>query len=70
MSIDYSEKMAAMREGGLILNAAIRKVADSILTGISTEELNKIAEDFIRKAGACRLFRLQRLSEISLHFNQ
>ena len=30
MSIDYSEKMAAMREGGLILNAAIRKVADSI----------------------------------------
>ena len=56
MSIDYSEKMAAMREGGLILNAAIRKVADSILTGISTEELNKIAEDFIRKAGALPAF--------------
>ena len=56
MSIDYSEKMAAMREGGLILNEAIQKTADSILPGISTEELNAIAENCISRAGALPAF--------------
>ena len=56
MKTDYSEKLAAMRAGGLILNKAIQKVADSILPGISTEELNKIAEDFIRRADALPAF--------------
>src|SRR3989304_5997243 len=56
MSIDYSEKSAAMRAGGLILNEAIQKTADSILPGISTEELNAIAENCIRRAGALPAF--------------
>lgn len=56
MKTDYLEKIAAMREGGLILNEAIRKAVDSILPGITTEELNAIAEDCIRKAGAVPAF--------------
>ena len=56
MMTGYSEKLAAMRAGGLILNKAIQKVVDLILPGISTEELNKIAEDFIRRAGALPAF--------------
>lgn len=50
--IDYAEKLSAMREGGKILNVALEKTVNSIMPGISTEDLDKIASKAIRDAGA------------------
>ncbi|MCL2570044.1 MAG: type I methionyl aminopeptidase [Firmicutes bacterium] len=46
------EQLDYVREGGKILAQALSILKDSVKPGISTMELDKIAEDFIRAQGA------------------
>ena len=47
-----SEEIAIMRRGGLILADTMAHLEEALTPGVSTEELDKIAEDFIMAAGA------------------
>ena len=50
-------QLAIMREAGLVTAAALRAVADAVEPGISTAELDAIAEREIRAAGAVPSFK-------------
>jgi methionyl aminopeptidase len=50
-------QLAIMREAGLVTAAALRAVADAVEPGISTAELDAIAEREIRGAGAVPSFK-------------
>jgi methionyl aminopeptidase len=50
-------ELAIMREAGLVTAAALRAVADVVEPGISTAELDAIAEREIRSAGAVPSFK-------------
>jgi methionyl aminopeptidase len=50
-------QLAIMREAGLVTAAALRAVADAVEAGISTAELDAIAEREIRAAGAVPSFK-------------
>jgi methionyl aminopeptidase len=49
-------QIAVMREAGLVVASALRAVSDAIEPGISTAELDVIAEQAIRSAGATPSF--------------
>lgn len=57
ITLKTKEEIAILREGGKILAEALEIVAMSAKPGISTFELNKIAEDFIAKFGAKPSFK-------------
>jgi len=44
-------ELEAMREGGRITAACLKMLADNVQVGISTRELDRLAEDFIRSHG-------------------
>ncbi len=50
-------ELAIMREAGLVTAAALRAVASAVQPGISTAELDAIAEREIRAAGAVPSFK-------------
>jgi methionyl aminopeptidase len=50
-------QLAVMREAGLVTAAALRAAAAAVLPGISTAELDAIAEREIRSAGAVPSFK-------------
>jgi len=49
-------ELAAMRRAGVIAGRALREAADAVKPGVSTKELDKIAEASIRKAGGIPTF--------------
>src|SRR5688572_27322662 len=49
-------ELAAMRRAGLIAGRALRETANAIKPGVTTKELDRIAESAIRKAGAIPTF--------------
>src|ERR687885_1629160 len=46
-----------MREGGKITAACLRMLAENVRVGITTKELDQIAEDFIRSRGGTPEFK-------------
>ena len=56
--IEYksAEQIAAMRRAGLVVGGALEKLRAAVRPGISTEELDAVAEDHIRSAGATPSF--------------
>jgi methionyl aminopeptidase len=53
ITIKTLEEIEAMRYAGKILTATLDKLADSVKIGISTKELDDIAETFIRSHPGC-----------------
>lgn len=51
------EEIATMREGGLILRAILEQLEDALRPGVTTAELDRIAEKAIAKAGAVPSFK-------------
>ena len=56
--IEYksAEQIAAMRRAGLVVGGALEKLRAAVRPGISTEELDAVAEDHIRSSGATPSF--------------
>src|SRR5271163_4242661 len=50
-------QLGIMREAGLVTAAALRAAADAVQPGVSTAELDAIAERSIRSAGAIPSFK-------------
>jgi methionyl aminopeptidase len=57
ISIKTPQEIAIMREGGHMLSVILAEVSAEVKPGISTGELDKIAEDKIVKAGAKPAFK-------------
>jgi methionyl aminopeptidase len=51
------EQIAAMREAGLVVARTLRTVADAVAPGVTTAELDQLAEREIRAAGAIPSFK-------------
>jgi len=51
--IKTSEEIDIMRHAGMVLTKTLDKMEESVRVGISTKELDKIAEDFIRSHDGC-----------------
>jgi methionyl aminopeptidase len=56
--IEYksTEQIAAMRRAGLVVGGALEKLRAAVRPGISTQELDALAEDHIRSSGATPSF--------------
>lgn len=52
--IKTSEEIKFMRHAGRILTKTLDKLAEVVKVGISTKELDKIAEEFILSHEGCR----------------
>ena len=63
-----AEEIELLRENNLLVSATLAEIGKHVRPGVSTLELDKIAEDFIR--GRTRLFGLRRLSEHLVHVHQ
>jgi methionyl aminopeptidase len=50
-------ELEAMREGGKITAACLRMLAENVRAGISTRELDQLAEEFIRSRGGTPEFK-------------
>ena len=50
-------ELEAMREGGRITAACLKLLAENVRPGITTKELDRMAEDFIRSRGATPEFK-------------
>ena len=50
-------ELEAMREGGRITAACLKLLTENVRPGITTKELDRIAEDFIRSRGATPEFK-------------
>jgi methionyl aminopeptidase len=57
IEVKSAAELAIMRAAGLVTAAALRAVADAVAPGISTAELDAIAEREIRAAGAVPSFK-------------
>lgn len=57
MNIKTPEQIAAIKEGGKILATVLQTVVDAVRPGISTLELDQIAEKGIREAGGVPSFK-------------
>ena len=51
-----TDEMKSLRKGGAILRACLKEVAGSVAVGITTKELDRIAEAFIRSHGGIPAF--------------
>lgn len=51
ITIKTKDEITVMREGGEILAQTVKKISKMVRPGITTSELNKIAEAFILKSG-------------------
>ncbi len=56
VELKSKSELAAMRRAGLVAGRALREAANAVKAGISTRELDKIAENAIRKAGGIPTF--------------
>ena len=56
LEIKTPEQIAAMRRAGLVVGEALEKLRAAVRPGVSTGELDAIAEDHIRSAGAVPSF--------------
>jgi methionyl aminopeptidase len=50
-------ELEAMREGGRITAACLRMLAENVRVGVTTKELDRMAEDFIRSHGGTPEFK-------------
>lgn len=50
-------ELEMLREGGRRLGAALRELVRSVRPGVSTEELDRIAEELIRSSGGIPAFK-------------
>ena len=57
IQIKSRDQLAVMREAGLVVGRALQRLTDEVRPGISTADLDAIAEDFIRSAGATPSFK-------------
>jgi methionyl aminopeptidase len=51
------QEITYMREAGRIVAGALEELRKAVCPGMTTQELDRIAEDFIRKAGAIPAFK-------------
>ncbi|MDN5725463.1 MAG: type I methionyl aminopeptidase, partial [Propionibacteriales bacterium] len=56
VEIKKPEQIVAMRRAGLVVQRALAAVADEARAGITTGELDAVANDVIRSAGAIPSF--------------
>lgn len=52
ITIKNSQEIETMRQGGRILASVMKKLAKKVKPGVSTQELDELAEKLINKAGA------------------
>ena len=57
------EEINILREGGIILASVLKKVAENVKPGISTKELDQIAQEQIKEAGAMPAFLGYKISD-------
>jgi len=59
LDIEYKtpDQLVRMREAGLVVAAALARLAEAVAPGVSTGELDAIAEETIRAAGAVPSFK-------------
>jgi methionyl aminopeptidase len=58
MTIKSTEELKFMEEGGALLHDIRQKVAEAVVPGITTLELENIADSLIKKAGGIASFKL------------
>ena len=51
------EEVALMRENGILVSKTLAEVGKIVAPGVTTLELNRVAETFIRDNGAVMAFR-------------
>ena len=51
------KELEAMREGGLITAACLEMLEENVKPGVTTRELDRLAEDFIRSHGGTPEFK-------------
>ncbi|MDX6225893.1 MAG: methionyl aminopeptidase, partial [Frankiales bacterium] len=56
IQIKSEAELATMREAGLVTAAALAAVREVVAPGLSTQDLDKVAEDVIRGAGGIPSF--------------
>ncbi|MFI0431861.1 MAG: type I methionyl aminopeptidase [Candidatus Nanopelagicales bacterium] len=54
--IKTAEQLAAMREAGLVVAAALRATTEAVAPGVTTAQLDRFAEQVIKDAGAAPSF--------------
>jgi len=57
ISIKSKKEIERLREGGKILAAVLRTVADAVRPGATTKELDELAEKLIRERGGAPIFK-------------
>lgn len=57
INIKTDQEIEIMKEGGKLLAKILQEVANKVIPGITTKELDRIAEDIIEKAGAKPSFK-------------
>jgi methionyl aminopeptidase len=57
IQIKSRDQLAVMREAGLVVGRTLKRLTEEVRPGISTAELDAIAEDSIRSAGATPSFK-------------
>ena len=65
--VKTGEEIELLRESNRLVGMTLGEMAKHIRPGISTLELDRIAEEFIRDHGA-RIFGLRWFSEYALYF--
>ena len=66
--VKTGEEIELLRESNRLVGMTLGEMAKHIRPGISTLELDRIAEEFIRDHGAARIFGLRWFSEYALYF--
>lgn len=56
-AIKTPEQIERMRQAGRLVHQVLDKMQQMVRPGVTTRELNEVAEDIIRRAGAVALFR-------------
>jgi methionyl aminopeptidase len=57
IQIKSRDELAVMREAGLVVGRTLRRLTEEVRPGITTADLDAIAEEFIRSAGATPSFK-------------
>ena len=57
ITIKSEKEIAVMTEGGKILARILNKLAEEVKPGVTTEYLNKVAEDLVFESGAKPSFK-------------
>jgi methionyl aminopeptidase len=57
IQIKSRDQLAVMREAGLVVGSTLQRLTEAVRPGITTAELDVIAEDSIRSAGATPSFK-------------